>query len=207
MLVRVLTNRQVFNLNYYISIMNHQEIFNHQRKSFIRLGEIYFWTATINSWKHLLIEDDYKNIILSSLQFLTLKGKVDVFSFVIMPNHIHLIWRVNELNGKETAQGSFLKFTAHEFKKKLKIESPEFLKEFSVVVSNKSFEFWQRDSLAVLLDSREKAYQKLNYIHNNPLAEHWQLVQDPSNYYYSSASFYERGEVNFDFLKDLRDEF
>jgi putative transposase len=36
-----------------------------------------------------------------------------------MPNHIHLIWRTFALNGKETAQGSFLKFTAHEFKKML----------------------------------------------------------------------------------------
>jgi REP element-mobilizing transposase RayT len=44
------------------------------------------------------------------------------FGFVIMPNHVHLIWRTKELNGKETAQGSFLKYTAHEFRKLLYIE-------------------------------------------------------------------------------------
>ena len=41
------------------------------------------------------------------------------FGFVIMPNHMHLIWRIKELNGKETPQGSLLKFTAHRFKKML----------------------------------------------------------------------------------------
>jgi REP element-mobilizing transposase RayT len=99
-------------------------IFENKHKSYISIGEIYFWTATINNWKHLLETDDYKEIIINSLRYLSEKGKIDVFAFVIMPNHVHLIWRINELNGKETAQGSFLKFTALEFKKKLKIESP-----------------------------------------------------------------------------------
>ena len=37
-----------------------------------------------------------------------------------MPNHIHLIWQQNGLNGKETPNGSFLKHTAHLFLKQLK---------------------------------------------------------------------------------------
>ena len=94
-----------------------KDMFTVRRKNYIELGEIFFWTATINKWQRLLWKDDYKNIIVSSLQYLSDAGKVDVFAFVIMPNHIHLIWRVNEMNGKETAQGSFLKYTAHEFKK------------------------------------------------------------------------------------------
>ncbi|HYH16315.1 MAG TPA: hypothetical protein VD794_13895, partial [Flavisolibacter sp.] len=67
--------------------------------------------------------------------------------------------------------------------------------------------FWQRDSLAIHLANQQMAFQKLDYIHNNPLAEHWQLVQDPSDYTYSSAAFYERGKSDFPFLKDLRKEF
>ena len=45
----------------------------------------------------------------------------------------------------------------------------------------------KRDSLAVHLFTQDVAYQKLNYIHANPLAEHWQLVTDPCDYKYSSA--------------------
>lgn len=74
----------------------------------------YFWTATINQWQKLLQPDQYKDIIVNSLDYLSNAGKIDVFGFVIMPNHVHFIWRTKELNGKETTQGSFLKHTAHD---------------------------------------------------------------------------------------------
>lgn len=90
---------------------------DYKRKSYIEVGGTYFWTATINNWQRLLQADEYKQVIVDSLEYLNNRGKIDVFAFVIMPNHIHLIWRLNENNGKETAQGSFLKYTAHEFKK------------------------------------------------------------------------------------------
>ena len=181
--------------------------FNVKRKSYIALGEIFFWTATINKWQRLLWNDDYKNIIVSSLKYLSDAGKIDVFAFVIMPNHIHLIWRVNELNGKETAQGSFLKYTAHEFKKLLKNDTDNNLASYAVNAANKSYEFWQRDSLAIHLYTKEVAYQKLDYIHYNPCTERWCLVSNPCDYIYSSAKYYMQGEKQYSFLKDLREEF
>jgi putative transposase len=149
-----------------------------ERKSHIAPGQIYFWTATINSWDHLMAKDEYKEIVVSSLRYLSEKGKIDVFAFVIMPNHVHLIWRINELNGKETAQGSFLKFTAYAFKKALRLGSPACLLKYAVAASNKQYEFWQRNSLAVPHYTKAVALQKLTCIHNNPVAPHWQLVPD-----------------------------
>ena len=57
-----------------------------KRKSHIDRGEIYFWTATINKWQRLLEKDEYKDVIIDSLQWLTDNGKIDVFAFIIMPN-------------------------------------------------------------------------------------------------------------------------
>jgi REP element-mobilizing transposase RayT len=180
-----------------------KSLFRQKRKSNIEEGEIYFWTATINKWLHLLGKDEYKNVIIDSLQYLSDAGKVDVFAFVIMPNHIHLIWRINEPNGKESPQGSFLKHTAHAFKKMLRREDYDKLNEYKVKAANKDYEFWQRDSLAISLFTRKVAFQKLKYIHNNPLAERWQLVKHPCDYKYSSARYYELNEKDFNFLKDL----
>lgn len=171
------------------------------------IGEIFFWTATINKWQRLLMDDKYKEVIISSLQYLSDEGKMDVFAFIIMPNHVHFIWRANEMNGKESPQGSFLKYTAHQFKKMLKQEGAEKLDVYKSDAVNKSYEFWRRDSLAVQLYSKKVAVQKLNYIHNNPLAEHWQLVKDPCEYEYSSAKYYETNEKDFDFLKDMYEVF
>jgi putative transposase len=68
--------------------------------------------------------------------------------------------------------------------------------------------------IAFQLIKRETALQKLDYlpvrqagIHNNPLAEHWQLCTDPTKYFYSSACFYETGVDEFNFLKHVMDIF
>ncbi len=172
----------------------------------MELGQIYFWTATTNKWQHLLYDDTFKDVIIDSLRHLSNQGKLEVFAFVIMPNHIHLIWRVNEQNGKETTTGSFLKYTAHEFKRLLKAKNNTELEDYKVEASNKRYEFWQRDSLAVHLYTPEVMYQKLDYIHANPVAKRWQLVNDPCDYKYSTARFYEKDIADYSFIKDLRNE-
>jgi len=182
-------------------------ILANRRKSYIEPGEILFWTATINKWMNLLEQDAYKSIIINSLQYLSDACKVDIFAFVLMPNHIHLIWRINEKNGKETTQGAFLKYTAHEFKKLLTQQNPAMLSAYAVTANNKKYEFWKRDSLAVHLFSRQVAFQKLDYIHANPLSGKWKLVTEPCQYRYSSAKFYEMGQKDYAFLKDLREVF
>lgn len=178
------------------------KLLSSRRKSYIELGEVYFWTATINNWIHLLEEDSYKKVILDSLTNLSNRGLVDIYAFTIMPNHIHLIWRINHLNGKETVPGSFLKYTAHQFKKMLLVHPKKLLK-FAVNAKNKRYEFWQRDALAIELYSKAVMLQKLHYIHMNPLASHWQLAMDPNDYYWSSASYYEQGVKEFEFLKSV----
>ncbi len=35
------------------------------------MGEIFFWTATINKWQRLLLKDNYKNVIINSLRYLS----------------------------------------------------------------------------------------------------------------------------------------
>ncbi|HXI00045.1 MAG TPA: hypothetical protein VNI52_07230 [Sphingobacteriaceae bacterium] len=164
-------------------------LFVQKRKSHMELGEIYFWTATINQWMKLLEGHDYKQVIIKCLEHLSMQNKIEVFAFVIMPNHIHLIWRIKEINGKEKPHIAFLKHTAHQFKKLLFQESVSRLDAYQVSTANKQYEFWQRDSLAVHLYSREVAFQKLDYIHNNPLSERWQLAKSPGEYLHSFNCF------------------
>ena len=70
------------------------DIFKVNRKSHVETGEIYFWTATINGWKKLLQADEMKMMVIESLQWLKNKELIEVYGYVIMPNHIHLIWEV-----------------------------------------------------------------------------------------------------------------
>jgi putative transposase len=122
-----------------------------------------------------------------------------------MPNHIHLIWKQIATNGKETAQGSFLKYTAHEFLKGLKAKGENY--KYAVQAANKKHEVWQRDSLSIEIYSKAVAIQKLNYIHFNPVKGKWTLAKDDLDYYYSSARFYDNGIDEFGFLNNLFNEF
>ena len=91
------------------------------RKSYNTTNKIYFFTATIHKWLPLLAQENNQQLIIDYLKKLSNDGFLTVYAFVLMPNHVHIIWQQNKLNGKETPQGSFLKYTAHEFLKKLKL--------------------------------------------------------------------------------------
>ena len=171
------------------------------------LHEIYFWTDTIKDWKNLLAPDKYKLIITNTLQQLHQRNLINVFGFVIMPNHLHILWQMLRKNGKEMPHASFNKTTAHLMMKDLKINHPRKARLFKVCEPERQYRVWQRDPLAVWVDSREGLEKTLHYIHVNPLQEHWNLADRPEWYEWSSASFYELGKSQFDFLTDYREVF
>jgi REP element-mobilizing transposase RayT len=178
-----------------------------QRKSYIEKAVPYFWTATIRNWYYLLAPEEMKMVVINSLRYLVQNELVKVYGYVIMPNHIHLIWTVLRQNGKESPQGSLLKFTAHQFKKIISFNDPTSLTAYEVEASNKQYEFWQRDSLAIPLFTRDVILQKLNYTHYNPVAKHWRLAVSFDQYRFSSASYYETGIDEFGILSHIEEIF
>ncbi|GAB3796012.1 transposase [Spirosoma humi] len=170
-------------------------------------GQVYFWTNTIRNWKRLLGPDKYKQIIIDCWCELARRDTIVVYAFVIMPNHIHAVWEMRDVNGKETPLASFNKFTSHQFLADLKAYHPQVLAFFRVNEGKRQHQFWQRDPLAVLMDSSQKVLQKIDYIHNNPLQEHWNLAIRPEEYYWSSAQFYKTGDRTFSFLTHYKERF
>ncbi|MEM9300405.1 MAG: transposase [Bacteroidota bacterium] len=179
---------------------------NHPRKSQMLLNEAYFWTDTIKDWKRLLQNNDLKMIIINCWQHLIRKRKIKIYAFVIMPNHIHMIWEMLEKNGKEMPYASFNKFTAHQFLEFLRANQHA-LKGYKVKDLERKHRFWQRDALAIHMYDTDILEQKLEYIHLNPLQDHWNLVEYPEDYRWSSARFYEDGTDEFGILTHYKDRF
>lgn len=121
------------------------------------LTEYYpqFFTATILEWKLLLREDRYKEIILSSLRFLVDNHRIAVYGFVIMPNHIHLIWHIGEGHKREEVQRDFLKFTAQQIKRDLTTRNATLLEQFRVNAKDRKYQIWERNPLMVDLFSEK----------------------------------------------------
>ncbi len=177
------------------------------RNSRMNLDEVYFWTDTIKDWKHLLKKDDYKMLIIEQLQWLKSRNKIEVYAYVIMPNHLHLVWEMKEKNGKELPHASFNKWTSSRFLADIRQNYPQLIPYFEEKTSERNHRFWQRDPLAVLMDSRAKVEQKIGYIHLNPLAERWNLVKNPTDYRWSSARYYETGVDEFKLVSHYMDKF
>ena len=93
---------------------------------------VQFFTATILEWKHLLKPDKYKQLILDSLKFLVEHGRVKVYGFVIMINHVHIVWHIQPEHKRENVQRDHLKYTAQQIKGDLEIHHPKVLPLFLV---------------------------------------------------------------------------
>ena len=82
-------------------------IFN-KRQGQVDVNFCYFYTDTIYQFRHLLANDALKLEVISSLQYLVQKEIVTLYGFVIMPNHIHLLWYILRRMVKKAQQEVWL---------------------------------------------------------------------------------------------------
>ena len=168
---------------------------------------LYFFTASILKWIPLLESDKRKEVIINSLGFLVKNKRCKVYGFVIMPNHIHLIWQPTQDHNLSSIQRDFLKFTGQQILFNLKDRNSPVLTKLEVNLKDREHQIWQRDPLNIKLTSRQMIEQKLDYIHANPVSKKWNLAEDYSKYKYSSASFYLDENMEFSFLTHYMEYF
>jgi REP element-mobilizing transposase RayT len=121
-----------------------------------------------------------------------------------MPNHLHMIVFFHEQ--KESINniiGTGKRFMAYEIVERLKMKKNIFiLKKLEEGVNEierrrgKLHQMFQPSFDLKALDTEKFLLQKINYIHNNPVSKKWNLVEDYRQYPFSSAGYYELGEVN-----------
>lgn len=75
---------------------------------------VQFFTAVCYEWLHLLKANEAKKIIIDALSQRVARRQAKVGAYVIMPNHVHIIWRIESDIRPSDFQRDFLKFTARE---------------------------------------------------------------------------------------------
>jgi putative transposase len=115
-----------------------------------------------------------------------------------MPNHLHALIKPGANHTISQALQSFGSFTAHAILTRLQeTRQTALLTHFAQRQDgdpNKNHQIWQPIQ-AKNVWSVSFMWQKLEYIHNNPVVKGWELVEDRAAYDYSSACFYDRGEA------------
>jgi REP element-mobilizing transposase RayT len=163
---------------------------------------------TVQHWIDIFTRCEYKNCLVENLDFCHKNKGLEVFAWVIMTNHLHLIVRAKE--------GFVLQDILRDFKKhtsksiiKLIVENPQesrkewllrgFRKSTEQTNEKEKYSFWQVGSHQIELWSNDVIDEKLNYIHNNPVKAGFVFRED--DYLYSSAVDYAGGKGLLDIIK------
>lgn len=153
----------------------------------------YFVTFTIVDWVDLLSRKVYRDIVIESLRYCVLHKGLNVFSYVIMTNHVHLIIQSGAEYSLSDIIRDFKKFTSKQFLEIIKKE-PEsrrewLLNRFAFNAAqhsrNSNYQVWTHENHAIEIKSRHFFEQKNNYIVQNPVRAGW--VDNADDYVYSSA--------------------
>lgn len=154
----------------------------------------------------VLCNGQRKQIILDSLNYMVIKKRVEIHSFVIMPNHVHVTLNLLNEEKEETFQRDFLKFTSQQLIKKLIQENNQAeLDKYKSSQKDRIYHIWERRAKWIEIDNLAILEQKIEYIHNNPVQEKWKLVDLPEAYIWSSASFYLLNDKRYGFIKHYMD--
>lgn len=148
----------------------------------------YFLTFQVVNWIDVFSRKLYVDIIMESLDYCRKNKGLKVWAYVIMTNHMHVIFSSENETLSDTIR-DFKRFTATNILKAIqenKYESRRewMLKQFEFAANkhkrNSKLQFWRHDNHAVELESYKFTMQKLAYIHDNPVragyveeAEHW----------------------------------
>ena len=129
-----------------------------------------------------------------------------LFAFVIMPTHTHALIKPENQSISETVQ-QFGSFTAHEILKELRKDGKtDWLKTFEQEKRDPRHKhsIWQ-DIQAKNIFSMAVLEQKMEYIHQNPIAKDWKLAANRADYAYSSAGYYDDGRKPIIEITDINE--
>jgi REP element-mobilizing transposase RayT len=164
-------------------------------------GKVYFITTTVVDWIDIFTRPVYKHIVLESLNYCVENKGIEIYAWVLMTNHLHLLIGVVGANTVSDIMRDFKKFTSKKLIYILQHEVTEsrrdwMLDKFEFSGRNdkkiKNFRFWQEGTDIQEVFLNDYFEQKLEYIHNNPVKA--EIVSFPYEYRYSSAVDYAGGK-------------
>ena len=157
-------------------------------------GVPYFITITVIGWIDLFTRKEICEIIVKNLRFVQNFRGMEIFAYVIMSSHIHLIARKRGGNLNDIIR-DFKSYSAKEIINFIQNDPLESRKHWllgimsiyaSVHKQNKHLMLWQKTNHPIPVDDNYLIDQKIEYIINNPVKAG--MVLNPEDYYLSSAN-------------------
>jgi len=167
------------------------------QKQNIKTDKAYFLTMTVVNWIDIFTRQNHRDAVIESLKYCQKEKGLVLFAYCIMSNHIHLMANTNEPFLLKDTIRDFKKFTSKKIIDQIQ-NDPEsrrewmlklFEEEADTSVKHKNYKFWQEGNHAIELFSEKFVWDKINYIHNNPVEAGF--VKQSWEWVYSSATNYQ----------------
>ncbi|MBU0511517.1 MAG: transposase [Chloroflexi bacterium] len=172
-------------------------------------AHLYFITTRAVRGAQIFHRDVIKRILIDSLNAGRILKQYELFAFVIMPNHIHIIIRCLDIYTPADVVREFKKATANLIIRQYEVEGNQEVLTFLVSAVKRKhkqrYAVWESEYQAKNIFSSAFLQEKLEYTHNNPLQPHWRLAETPEEYIWSSARFYLTEERALIPLSDARE--
>ena len=159
---------------------------------------IYFVTFTIVKWVDVFSRLECKQLIINSLKYCCKEKGLNIYAYVIMSNHLHLIISAEENSkGVSAIIRDFKSYTSKAIISWLVNSNKESRKEWMLEIfrksakygkANQNYQLWKQRSHPIILFYPKFIFQKLDYIHMNPVVAG--IVEKPEHYCFSSAQNY-----------------
>jgi putative transposase len=130
-------------------------------------GKMFFVTMSTLDRQPRFLDNSSAQAVLDSLQFFRQRKEFELYAYVIMPDHIHVLVRLFPPLMFSAWARRFKSYTTHALGRK---------------------SLWQTGSWTKDIESQDILTQKLSYIHSNPVRKN--LCDDPAAYPWSSAREY-----------------
>ncbi|MDQ1087251.1 transposase [Siphonobacter sp. SORGH_AS_1065] len=154
---------------------------------------LFFLSISVQGWIDVFIRPSYVEELLKSLRYCQANKGLQIYAYVVMSSHIHLIASRKEGNLSEVLR-DFKSYTAKRILKLIEENQQESRRDWLLnqlrywakyTSQNEQYVFWQKTNHPIALYTPQVTRQKMDYIHLNPVAAG--IVTDPSHYYLSSA--------------------
>ena len=158
--------------------------------------KLYFVSFAVINWIDLFIRNEYKDVLLKSFEHCMKVKGLELYAYCIMTSHVHLIIGSNK-EPMENIIRDLKRYTSETLRKAIETNTAESRKEWMLQMmktagtlnsNNRGFQLWRQDNRPIELNNSERLYQKLKYIHYNPVEAGF--VEKEEDWLYSSARKY-----------------
>ena len=148
---------------------------------------LHYVTFQIVKWVDIFTRKVYRDIVIDSLKFCQENKGLEIYAFVVMSNHIHLLIRSDIGKLSDTIR-EFKSYTAKQMLLAVQLE-PESRRDWMLNIfefaakqhkRNEKYQVWTHENHAELIYSNTFIDQKINYIHDNPVRAG--IVENPEDY-------------------------